>query len=86
MPGVDTLANGVSFIEGQVEEGRVVLVHCLAGEGRTGCVLAAYLVKERRVGADEAIRTLRQVKPAFVEWPQEKAIFDYAAFLRVQSE
>jgi atypical dual specificity phosphatase len=78
-PDVATLEKAVSFLRGQLNEGRAVLVHCLAGEGRTGCVLAAYLVKERAVGAIEAIRTIQRLKPAFVERSQGKAISEYAA-------
>jgi atypical dual specificity phosphatase len=81
-PDVASLEKAVSFLQGQLKEGRVVLVHCLAGEGRTGCVLAAYLVMEKKVGAEEAIRTLRRIKPLFVEWSQEKAVLEYVATVK----
>ena len=77
VPKAGTLERGASFIQNQVDGGKRVLVHCLAGEGRTGCVLAAYLIKDRRVGATEALKTLRAIKPEFVEWAQEKALRDY---------
>ena len=77
MPKADTLESGASFIQNQVDRGKTVLAHCLAGEGRTGCVLAAYLIKDRRVGAAEALKILRKVKPAFVESSQESAVFAY---------
>ncbi len=78
-PPVAALDKAVEFIREQLEDGKPVAVHCLAGEGRTGCVLAAYLISERHIGADEALRTLREVKPQFVERAQEKAVYDYAA-------
>jgi hypothetical protein len=78
VPDVAALEKAVAFLQGQLKAERVVLVHCLAGEGRTGCVLAAYLVREKKVGAEEAIRTLRKIKPLFVEWSQEMAVFQYA--------
>ena len=81
MPKVDTLERGASFIQNQVDGGKTVLVHCLAGEGRTGCVLGAYLIKDRRVGATEALKMLRKVKPEFVEWAQEKALYSYGTTL-----
>ncbi len=80
-PEQDDLQDAVSFMKEELGQGRTVLVHCLAGEGRTGCVLAAYLMKDRGIGADEAVKILRQMKPAFVERSQEKAVSEYAARL-----
>ncbi len=77
-PSLDSLNRGVDFIVGQLSQGRPVAVHCLAGEGRTGCVLAAYLIRTKNVGAKEAMETLRKVKPGFVEERQEEAVYEYA--------
>jgi Swiss Army Knife protein, DSP-PTPase phosphatase domain len=77
-PEQQALDRCARYVQGQVKEGRAVLVHCLAGEGRTGCVLAAYIIRDRGIGAAEALEALREAKPAFVEWSQEKAIFEYA--------
>jgi atypical dual specificity phosphatase len=76
-PEATTLEEAATFVRDKVKEGKTTLVHCLAGEGRTGCVLAAYLIKERGLAADEAIRTLRLIRPSFVERDQEKAVLDY---------
>ena len=78
-PSVEAMGEGVSFIEGELAAGRPVLVHCLAGEGRTGCVLAAYLVRTGGVGAEEAIAALRKLKPEFVERRQERAVREFAS-------
>ncbi len=79
MPSVEAMEKGVDFIQERIREGKAVLVHCLAGQGRTGCVLSAYLIRTRGVGAEEAMAELRKVKPAFVESRQEKAVYDFAA-------
>jgi protein-tyrosine phosphatase len=76
-PDIASLEAAATFVRDWVREGKTVLVHCLAGEGRTGCVLAAYLIMDRGVSADEAINTLRRIKPRFVEKQQEKAVVDY---------
>ncbi len=78
-PDTSSLEQAATFVQEQMNQGRTVLVHCLAGEGRTGCVLAAYLIKDKRINADEAIAALRKVKPAFVEGSQEKAVRAYEA-------
>ena len=78
-PDADSMQKGVDFLWDQIAKGRPALVHCLAGEGRTGCVLAAYLIRTRNIGADDALAALRKVKPAFVEWRQEGAVRGYAA-------
>jgi atypical dual specificity phosphatase len=78
-PSIDLMEKGVEFIEEQIKQGRTVLVHCLAGEGRTGCVLAAYLIRTRGIGAERALSVLRSIKPAFVETRQEKAVYEFAS-------
>jgi atypical dual specificity phosphatase len=82
IPTVGMLAEGAKTVRDFLGSGKAVVVHCLAGEGRTGCVLAAYLMSERKLTADEALRTLRAVKPLFVEPQQEKSLRDYQASLR----
>jgi atypical dual specificity phosphatase len=77
-PSVWSMEKGVEFVVEQLRGGRTVLVHCLAGEGRTGCVLAAYLVAEKGMGPEEALRHIRGIKPQFVERAQEKAVYDFA--------
>jgi protein tyrosine phosphatase (PTP) superfamily phosphohydrolase (DUF442 family) len=41
-PTPEQAEEAVAFIDQMAAEGRPVLVHCLAGQGRTGCVLHAY--------------------------------------------
>ncbi|HEV2226081.1 MAG TPA: dual specificity protein phosphatase family protein [Nitrososphaerales archaeon] len=77
-PDAESLDKAANFIIERLKAGKTVLVHCLAGEGRTGCVLAAYLILTRRVGGDEAISVLRAIKPSFVEYRQEAAVRNYA--------
>jgi atypical dual specificity phosphatase len=45
-PSLDQIKRIVSWMEGELESGRTVIVHCLGGIGRTGTILAAYLVKQ----------------------------------------
>lgn len=50
-----------------LEEGEVLAVHCKAGIGRTGSILAAWLIREGGLSAEEAIRRLRAIKRSYVQ-------------------
>src|SRR5712692_9642372 len=43
-PRLADIEEFVMFIDGEIREGRQVVVHCYAGMGRTNLMLAAYLV------------------------------------------
>jgi atypical dual specificity phosphatase len=59
------------------------MVHCAAGRGRTGTILAAYLLKENGLTADQAIKKIRKLRPGSIQsTTQEKAIFMYEKYLR----
>lgn len=78
-PTVAALREAAEFIQEQRAAGRAVAVHCLAGEGRTGCALSAFLIQSEGLDAEQAIARLRSIKPEFVEPSQEGSVRDYAA-------
>ena len=81
-PSIEELDDAVTFIEEQLKLGRPAMVHCAAGKGRTGTVLAAYLVKSENLSAERAIEKIRLLRPGSVQSIlQETAVSMYEKFL-----
>ena len=77
MPSSQELAQIVEFIESQKLQSRPILIHCGEGKGRTGTVLAAYLVYQGKI-ADEAIQFVREKRPGSIQTAeQEVAIREF---------
>lgn len=70
----------VAHVCAQLTAARSVVVHCAAGAGRTGTVLAAVLVARKGWGAERALRELRACRPGSVETrAQEAAVAAFSA-------
>ncbi len=64
--------------------GSKVVVHCLAGTGRTGTMLSCYLVHEGMT-AEQALQEIRRLRPGSVETPeQEEAVREYESRLKAK--
>jgi atypical dual specificity phosphatase len=71
VPAVDQLEQVMSVIDKAKGTGMGVAVHCLAGRGRTGTVLAAYFV-HLGMSAREAIQKVRDLRPGSIEVPEQE--------------
>jgi atypical dual specificity phosphatase len=66
-PSPEQIERGVAAIVEARRAGKVVAVHCGGGFGRTGTLLACYLIRRHGLGATEAIERIRGVRPGSVE-------------------
>jgi atypical dual specificity phosphatase len=81
-PTPEEIDSAVEFIDQQIASGRPVMVHCAAGKGRTGVVLAAYLMKKQGLNPAESIERIREMRPGSVQSEvQEWAVTMYEKYL-----
>ncbi|MCH9016132.1 MAG: dual specificity protein phosphatase family protein [Chloroflexi bacterium] len=81
-PEPDQIQRMIEFIDQQTKEKRPVVVSCYAGIGRTGTVLACYLV-HRGEEATDAINRVRELRPGSIQTPeQQAAVHRYAEWVR----
>ncbi len=82
-PSLEELDRAVDFIDNQIANKHPVNVHCAAGRGRTGLVLAAYLLKKENLSAEQAINKIRHLRPGSIQSEvQEVAISMYEKYLK----
>ena len=81
-PSKEQIDSFVRFVDSRLEGGHRVVAHCLGGYGRTGTMLACYLVR-RGMASDEAIALVREKRPGSIEGDaQEQAVAEYEERLR----
>jgi len=77
-PTQDQLDQSVTAIQRANEQGMGVAVHCGAGLGRTGVILAAYFVAQG-MSAQNAIAKVRRLRPGSIETDEQAdAVVEFA--------
>ncbi len=81
-PEPDRIDMAVDFIHENISKNQAVMVHCAAGMGRAGTILACYLVKYQKYSALDAIKKVREERPGSIQSEvQELAISYYEKHL-----
>ena len=81
-PDMGDIDGAVEFIRRQIKSGNPVMVHCAAGMGRAGTILACYLVKYQGCSAQDAVKEIREQRPGSIQSDvQELAIKFYEKHL-----
>ncbi len=60
---IRALPKAYDFVAAQLGDGRKVVVHCSGGKDRTGLFLSYFLVVTNKLPIDDAINSVRQVRP-----------------------
>ncbi len=81
-PTLDKINSVVNFIHEKIHKKDAVLVHCDAGVGRTGTILACYLIKYKNYSAKNAIKKIRDKRPGSIQSiSQETAVTEYEKYI-----
>ncbi|KAK2843511.1 hypothetical protein Q7C36_011726 [Tachysurus vachellii] len=71
-PTFDQIKLFLSIVEEANSKGEGVAVHCLHGFGRTGTMLACYLVKSRKISGIDAINEIRKIRHGSIETREQE--------------
>ncbi|ODS33838.1 MAG: putative phosphatase [Candidatus Scalindua rubra] len=72
-PGIEQIEDFLDFAKRIRADGKKLVVYCDAGLGRTGTMLACYLV-DKGINAAKAIEIVRRKRPNSIETEEQKKV------------
>jgi len=82
VPETEQIRRFCRIVRRAARDGERVYAHCLAGCGRTGTMIACYLVYRYRLDADAAVARVRALRPCSIETDgQEEAVAEWALLM-----
>ncbi len=76
-PDMEKIDLAVEFIHQNITDNQAVMVHCAAGMGRAGTILACYLVKYQKYSAQDAIEKIRNERPGSIQSEVQELAISY---------
>nr|CCC95910.1 unnamed protein product [Trypanosoma congolense IL3000] len=82
-PKQDIVLRSVQVMDSHVKKSGKVLVHCHAGLGRTGLIIACYLVYAHRMPSADVIAMVRERRPGAIQTSKQvRFVYEFEAHLR----
>jgi atypical dual specificity phosphatase len=72
-PTIEQVEGFCGLVDRMRDQSKMVAVHCYAGLGRTGTMLAAYLIHREGLGAVQAMERLRRINAGYVQSETQEA-------------
>ncbi len=76
-PAAEIVEEGVNFIREQIDDGRIVYVHCAKGRGRSATLVAGYLMKYKGMSFEEARRFMKEKRPLVKLEARHEAVLNH---------
>ncbi len=67
IPNDSILKRFIEIVDDSIKQDKKIGVHCKYGIGRTGLMLAIYLIEFKNMSPEQALRKIRELRPGSVE-------------------
>ena len=82
-PSNDIVLRTVQLMCDHVSKGEKFLVHCHAGLGRTGLMIACWMMYHSKTSAEETINRIRFQRPGSIQTAkQQQFVFEFSSYLK----